>query len=112
MDTWNALYLMSAGTSDDALEIIDTVPYTRIVCTLIAALVCLAIVLLFKSHFIKILFGCAFFICLWMATKYTFGSDSLITQIMCWVTAAAVCALTIAIVNRIDWTKLRGKRGS
>jgi D-alanyl-lipoteichoic acid acyltransferase DltB (MBOAT superfamily) len=103
---------MTTGTSDDALEIIDTIPYTRIIYTLIAAVICLAIVLLFKSHFTKILFGCAFFIFLWMATKYAFGSDSIITQIMCWVTAAAVCALTIAIVNRIDWTKLRGKRGS
>ncbi len=112
MDPRNALYLMTTGTSDDALEIIDTIPYTRIIYTLIAAVICLAIVLLFKSHFTKILFGCAFFIFLWMATKYAFGSDSIITQIMCWVTAAAVCALTIAIVNRIDWTKLRGKRGS
>jgi D-alanyl-lipoteichoic acid acyltransferase DltB (MBOAT superfamily) len=108
----NALYFMTEETSVDALEIIDTIPYARIVYALVAALVCLAIVLLFKSHFVKILFGCAFFIFLWMATKHAFGSNSLVTQIMCWVTAAAVCALTIAIVNRIDWTKLRGKRGS
>ena len=110
MGIQSALYIMTTGTSDDALELIDTIPYTRIVYALIAALLCLAIVLLFKSHFSKILFGCAFFICLWMATKYAFGSDSIITQVMCWITAAAVCVLTVAIVNRIDWTKLRGKR--
>lgn len=111
MALYNALYFMTDGAADETLEIIDSIPYARIVYTLIAALVCLAIVLLFKSHFVKILFGCVFFICLWMATKLAFGSDSVITQIMCWVTAAAVCALTVAIVNRIDWTKLRGKRG-
>ena len=112
MNAINALYFMTEGVTDEVLEIVESIPYSRIVYALIAAVVCFAMVLLFKSQFVKILFGCAFFICLWLATKYAFGSDSIITQIMCWITAAAVCALTVAIVNRIDWTKMRGKRSA
>jgi hypothetical protein len=29
---------------------------------------------------------------------------------MCWFTAAVACIVTVAIVNRINWGNLRGKR--
>lgn len=82
--------------------------------TLITELALCAILLvllfLFKQRFLKMICACGAEICLWLACKMAFGTDSLITQIMTWVTALAAIVIVIAIVNHIDWSNLRGKK--
>lgn len=82
--------------------------------TLITELVicCLLVVLIFffKHRFMKILCACGAEICLWLACKMAFGTDAILTQIMTWLTALVAIIIVIAIVNRIDWSNLRGKK--
>lgn len=82
--------------------------------TLITELVIcfLLIVLLFffKQRFLKMLCACGAEICLWLACKMAFGEDAILTQIMTWITALAAIIIVIAIVNRIDWSNLRGNK--
>lgn len=82
--------------------------------TLIAELViCFILVVLlflFRQRFLKILCACGAEICLWLSCKMAFGEDAIITQIMTWITALAAIIIVIAVVNRIDWSNLRGKK--
>ena len=82
--------------------------------TLIVELVIcfLLIVLLFffRHRFLKLLCACGAEICLWLACKMAFGADALVSQIMTWITALAAIIIVIAIVNRIDWSNLRGQK--
>jgi len=85
----------------------EEINWTIMICCLVAAVLLLALVFLFRPRFLKIICGCASEICLFLACKEYFGSNALITQIACWVTAVIVCIVTVTIVNSIDWNKLR-----
>ncbi len=76
---------------------------------LVIAALLFALLFVFRKRFLRLSCICGTVICLFLACKQYFGPDSILTQIMCWVTAAAACVLTVAIVNRIDWSALRGK---
>lgn len=80
-----------------------------VVFELVIAVILLALLFLVRKRFLKIMCICGSEICLFLACKMFFGEDSIITMIMCWITAAAACVVTVAIVNRIDWKNLRGK---
>lgn len=86
-------------------------PMGIIITELVFAFLLLVALFLFRGRFMKILCACGSEVLLFMACKAAFGSDAIITQILCWVTAAAICALTVSIVNRIDWKSLRGGPG-
>lgn len=88
----------------------DAMPLWVVIAELAVALVFFVVMLIFRRRVIKILCACGTEICLFLACRHFFGSDSIITQIMCWFTAAAACILTVVIVNRINWGNLRGKR--
>ena len=64
----------------------------------------------FRQRIVKILCACSIEVCLFLACKLYFGSESLVTQIMCRVIAAVACIATVAIVNRINRGILSGKR--
>ena len=80
-----------------------------ITCLLIAGLLIVPM-LIFRQRIAKILCSCSIEVCLFLACRLYFGYDSIVTQIMCWITAAVACIVTVAIVNRINWGNLRGKR--
>ena len=80
-----------------------------ITCLLIAGLLIVPM-LIFRQRIVKILCSCSIEVCLFLACRLYFGYDSIVTQIMCWITAAVACIVTVAIVNRINWGNLRGKR--
>ena len=81
-----------------------------VITELVIAVCLLVLMFISRKHGLKIFCGCGAEICLFLACKMFFGSDSLITQIMCWVTAAVACIVTVSIVNRVNWSNLRGKR--
>ncbi len=76
-----------------------------VICALLVVLV-----FLFKHRFMKIACACGAEICLWLAIKMAFGSDAIISQIFTWLTALVAIVMMVTIVNRIDWSNLRGKR--
>ncbi len=80
-----------------------------VITELAIALVLLVAMFLFRRRFLKILCACGAEVCLFLACKLFFGDESLLTQIMCWVTAAAACIVTVSIVNRINWSNMRGR---
>lgn len=80
-----------------------------ITCLVISGLLIIPM-LIFRQRIVKILCACSIEVCLFLACRLYFGSESVVTQIMCWVTAAVACIVTVAIVNRINWGNLRGKR--
>ena len=82
----------------------------KIIACLALAFVLLIPMLIFRQRIVKILCSCSVEVCLFLACRLYFGSDSIVTQIMCWFTAAVACIITVAIVNRINWGNLRGKR--
>ncbi len=79
-----------------------------IVC-LSVAFVLIVLLCLFRKRFLKIICACGTVVCLFLACKLFFGEDSIITVIMQWVTTAAACIATVAIVNRINWSNVRGR---
>lgn len=110
-ETMQALFLLLNGPAPRTVPI-ESVPM-GVVITEVAIALCLLVLMFFtRSRGLKIFCGGGAEICLFFACKLFFGSDSVITQIMCWLTAAVVCIVTVAVVNRIDWSNLRGKRGS
>ena len=76
-----------------------------VICSLLIALL-----FFFRQRFLKMLCACGAEICLWLSCKMAFGDDAILTQIMTWITALAAIIIVIAIVNRIDWSNLRGKK--
>ena len=82
----------------------------KIIACLAVAFVLLIPMLFLRQRIIKILCSCSVEACLFLACRLYFGSDSIITQIMCWFTAAVACIITVAVVNAINWGNLRGKR--
>ena len=87
----------------------ENIPWGVLITELAIALVLMVIMFLVRRRFLKILCICSAEICLFLACKLAFGPDAIITQIMCWFTAAVVCIITVSIVNLINWSNLRGK---
>ena len=77
---------------------------------LVICVLLIALVFLFKHRFMKIACACGAEVCLWLAIKMAFGSEALISQIFTWLTALVAIVMMVTIVNRIDWSNLRGKR--
>lgn len=88
----------------------EELPLGTIITELVIAFVLIVMMLIFRRRILKILCGCGAEVCLFLACKLFFGGDSIITQVMCWFTAAVACIVTVALVNRINWGNLRGKR--
>ncbi len=86
----------------------EEIPMGILITELVIALLLIVFMFLFRRRFLKIFCACGTVICLFLACKLAFGSDSLVTDIMRWITAAAACILTVSIVNRINWSNLRG----
>ena len=87
----------------------EEIDWTALMCHLVAAVIFLAFVFVFRRRFLKIIFACTFEMCLFLACQGYFGSDALITEIARWVTAVIVCIVTVTIVNSIDWNKIRAR---
>ena len=104
------LFLLNVPVARTVPE--EEIPWGVIITELVVALCLLALMFFTRSRGLKIFCGGGSEIFLFLACKLYFGSDSTITRILCWVTAAVVCIVTVAIVNRIDWSNLRGKRNS
>ena len=107
MDVFTTLMLLAPSDAlpDDGLTI------TAVAIELIIAAFALILTFLFSKRFLKILCLCTTEVCLFLACRQYFGSDSLITEIMRWLTALVVCVITVSIVNRINWSNLRDKNG-
>lgn len=89
----------------------DEIPYTTVFFELIVAFVLVVLMFVFRKRFFKIICACGAEICLFLACKLFFGNDALVTQIMCWLTAAVACVVTVSVVNSINWGNLRGRPG-
>ena len=87
----------------------ENIPWGVLITELVIALVLMVLLFLVRRRFLKIICICGAEICLFLACKLAFGPDAIITQIMCWFTAAVACIMTVSIVNRINWSNLRGK---
>ncbi|MBQ3508010.1 MAG: hypothetical protein IJA91_05605 [Clostridia bacterium] len=87
----------------------EDIPWGTLIAELVIALLLFVFMFIFRRRFLKILCGCGSEVCLFLACKLAFGPDALLTQIMCWVTAAVACIVTVSIVNRINWSKLQAK---
>ena len=86
-------------------------PLGVVVTELVIALVLVVLMFFIRVRFLKIICVCGAEVCLFLACKLAFGSDAFITQVMCWITAAVACIVTVSVVNVIDWSKLRGRPG-
>lgn len=87
----------------------EEIPLGTLITELVIAALLLGLMFIFRRRFLKILCGCGAEVCLFLACKLAFGPDALLTQIMCWITAAVACIVTVSIVNRINWSKLQAK---
>ena len=89
----------------------EELPLGMIIAELAIAFLLIILMLIFRRRILKILCGCGAEICLFLACKSTFGPHAVITQIMCWLTGAVACIVTIAFVNSVNWSNLRGRPG-
>ena len=87
----------------------EEIPLGPLIAELVIAFLLIVFMFLIRQRFLKLLSACGAEVCLFLACKLAFGPDSLITQIMCWLTAIVACSVTVSIVNRINWGNLRGK---
>lgn len=67
------------------------------------------LVLLFRPKLLKIICACAAEFMLWFACDSAFP-NTILSEIMTWVTAFVAIVVVITIVNHIDWSNLRGKK--
>ena len=105
MNIFSCLLLTAVPLVIEARDLsIGTLITELLICALLIVLL-----FLFKQRFLKIICACGAEVCLWLACKMAFGSDAIITQIFTWITALVTIIVVIAIVNRIDWSNLRGK---
>ncbi len=88
---------------------VEEIPWGIVITELVFAVLFFVFMFIIRKRFLKIICACGSEICLFLACKLTFGPNAFITQIMCWVTAAVACIVTVSIVNRINWSNLRGK---
>ncbi len=106
-----ALLFLLNGTAARTVPY-EEIPWGMIIPVLVVALLLLVFMFWTRSRGLKIICGGGAEICLFVACRLFFGSESIITHIMCWLTAAVICIITVAIVNRINWANLRGKNSS
>lgn len=78
-------------------------PVRTVIINGLCVLALMAVLLLFKSSLVRLTSLCAIEICFWQVCKYAIGSNSLLTKITTWITAAVLIILTLAIVNSIHW---------
>jgi hypothetical protein len=90
---------------------VEDIPTAGVVTHLILAVLLMAAAFLLRSRSLKIFCACTSEVFLFLSCKMAFGPEAIVTQIMCWLTAAVVCILTVGIVNRINWNELRGRPG-
>ena len=90
---------------------VEDMPTAGIVTHLVLALLLTALMFWVRSRSLKIFCACGAEVFLFLACKMAFGPEAIVTQIMCWLTAAVVCILTVGLVNRINWNELRGRPG-
>lgn len=88
------------------------IPWGAVVAELVGMILLVVLIFLFKNRFWKILAACAAEICLFFVCKQIFGDESLVTKILCWVTAAVACLATISIVNLVNWNALHNHHRS
>ncbi len=79
------------------------VDLSAVIAEVVLSVVFLLLMLFFRKRFLRILCACISETMLFLACIAFFGDSSIITWIMRWITAAAACVLTVAIVNRINW---------
>lgn len=84
--------------------------YTHIIVTAVICAVFLVLFFLINKRFVKIMCACGIEVFVWLLVRALWGKDSIAAQILCYVTAAAVIVLTLAIVNRIDWSNMGPKK--
>ena len=84
--------------------------YIHLIATLVVCAVLMVLFFLINKRFVKILCVCAVEVMIWLATRAVWGKDSIPAQILCYITAAAAIVITIAIVNRIDWSNMGPKK--
>ena len=87
----------------------EEIPWGELITYCVAVVLLLVLMLIFRKRFLKILCASGVEIFLFFVCKLIFGDDALITQIMCWITAAVACIVTVSVVNRIDWGSLQGR---
>ncbi len=88
---------------DSRIAMSPEVDLTAVIAEVILAVLFFVLMFFFRHRFLRILSACLSEICLFMACVAFFGDHSLITWIMRWITAAAACVLTVAVVNRVNW---------
>ena len=88
------------------------IPWGTVAAELVGMVLLAVLVFLFKNRFWKILAACAAEVCLFLVCKQICGDESLVTMILCWVTAACMCLATISIVNLVNWNALRNHHRS
>lgn len=103
-------FLTSLFSAPKALPA-EEIPYPTVFFELIVAFVLVVLMFVFRTRLLKVICGCGAEVCLFLACKLFFGNDSIVTQIMCWVTAAVACVFTVSVVSRINWGNLRGRPG-
>jgi hypothetical protein len=91
--------------------LVEDIPTAGVVTHLILAVLLMVAAFLLRSRSLKIFCACTSEVFLFLSCKMAFGPEAIVTQIMCWLTAAVVCILTVGIVNRINWNELRGRPG-
>lgn len=101
-----ALLIEAAPRVSERMAEVELAP---IIAYLAAMAVLVVLLILFRKRFLKIICACGAEICLFLACKLFFGEESVFTVIMQWITAAAACIVTVAIVNRINWSNMRGR---
>ena len=89
----------------------EELPLGIVITELIIAFLLTVATFLIPKKFLKILFISGAEVCLFLACKSTFGPHAVITQFMCWLTGAVACIVTIAFVNSVNWSNLRGRPG-
>ena len=89
----------------------ENIPWGLLIAELVIAVLLLVFTFLFRRRFLKIICICGTEVCLFLACKLVFGPDSLVTEIMRWITAAVACVVTVSIVNRINWNDIRNRSG-
>ena len=67
------------------------------------------LVFLFKPRLLKIICACAAEFMLWFACDQYFP-NTILSEIMTWITAFVAIVVVITLVNHIDWSNLRGKK--
>ncbi len=88
----------------------DEASLGMVICEVVIALLLLVLMFMLRGRFLKLMCACGAEIGLFLACKTFFGNDALLTKIMCWITAAVACIVTVSVVNRINWKNLRSRQ--